>query len=270
MAKVEESTIQIPKYIHDNEFIGAGLSAWVHRLDAVVKSFPSNLANEKDKEIAVYRRLGQGGSWYSGILRFYGILDDTSIVLQHAPYGSIRNYFRQCHSQPVPLSTKLRWAEQAVGAVAFLHSKNIFHCDLSCNNIFLDKDMNAVIGDFAGSSVDGGEFFSWYETSHSPPDIYSPSTKTEIFALGSVLYEIMTQEKPFQGLDEHLIEDALRRRQFPSLDLLPMLKIPITKCWNQQYETINELLQDIKNEDTPLGEEVDIMDKDQGVSSSPI
>lgn len=108
MAKVEESTIQIPKYIHDNEFIGAGLSAWVHRLDAVVKSYPSNRASEKDTEIAVYRRLGQGGSWASGILRFYGILDDTSIVLQHAPYGSIRNYFRQCHSQPVPLSTKLR------------------------------------------------------------------------------------------------------------------------------------------------------------------
>jgi hypothetical protein len=57
MAKVEESAIQIPKYVHDTEFIGAGLSAWVHRLDAVVKSYPSNRASKKATEVAIYRRL---------------------------------------------------------------------------------------------------------------------------------------------------------------------------------------------------------------------
>lgn len=250
MAMVEESIIELPNGIRDNEFIDAGLSAWVHRLDAVTKSYSSGRAGDRATEIAIYKRLESEESWPRGILRFYGVLDELSIVLQFAPHDSIRKYYfnRRTQSQRVPLSTKLQWAEQLTGAVAFLHSKGILHCDISCNNVLFDKDLNAVVGDFAGSSLDGKEFFSWYETSHCPPDVMEPSVKTEIFALGSTLCEMLLQHKPFEGADEHLIEDAFRRGQFPSLESLPALEIPIAKCWGQQYETVDDLLQDIKEE----------------------
>jgi serine/threonine protein kinase len=248
MTTADESTIQLSKYARDNDFIAAGLSAWVHRLDAVIKSYPLKRSRERDTEISVYRRLGSEKSWHKGILRFYGILDSISLVLQYASHGSVRQYLGRPNGQTVSLSTQLRWAEQATEAIAFLHSKKIFHCDISCNNIFLDKDLNAMIGDFGGSSIDGKEFLSWYETSHCPPDLIQPSTKTEIFALGSTLYEIVRQEKPFHGLEEHEIENAIRSARFPCLKSLPLLGVPIHKCWHQEYETVDELLHDIKSE----------------------
>ena len=243
---MQKSTIILPDHIRDNQVIDAGLSAWVHRLDAVVKSFPSNGAGERATETAVYKRLGLEKTWPRGILRFYGILDDLSVVLQHAPNGSIRSYLKR-HPY-IALSTKLRWAEQVTSAIAILHSNNILHCDLSCNNMFLDESLNALLGDFAGASIDGSECSSWYETSHCPPDLMAPSTKTEIFALGSTLFEILLQQRPFEGVSEHEIEDALRLGQFPSLDSLPALRVPIAKCWDGEYERINELLADIKKE----------------------
>lgn len=248
-AMANESTIELPKHIRSNEVVGAGLSGWVHRLDAVVKSYPSDGTSERITEVAVYKRLGADRTWHKGILQFYGMLDGMSIVLQFAQHGSIRDYLNaNLRRSSVPLSTKLRWAEQVASAVSFLHSKSIFHCDISCNNVFLDKHLNAMVGDFAGSSIDGEEHCSWYEISHCHPDVAIPSIQTEIFALGSTLYEIMCHDKPFGGLPEDQVEDAFRRGQFPSMRSLPALKTTIDKCWRQRYESVDEVLQDIQKE----------------------
>ncbi|RSL57393.1 hypothetical protein CEP54_008311 [Fusarium duplospermum] len=248
MSTLQESVVQVPYHIRHTETVGAGLSSWVHRLDAVVKCYMSDRGDERKREIAVYERLASDAIWHNGIMRYYGVLDEKSVVLQFAPNGSIRQYLgRGLH---VPLSTKLRWAEQATDAIAFLHSKGIFHCDISCNNIFLDQDLNAMVGDFAGSALDQEQCLSWYETSHSHPDTEDPSAKSEAFALGSAFYEILVEKRPFEGTDECTIEKEIRCGRFPDLEQLPALKDAITKCWNQQYDSIDELLQDVKQGET--------------------
>ena len=57
---------------------------------------------------------------------------------------------------------------------------------------------------------------------------------------------MLLQRRPFEGVEEHEIEDALRVGHFPSLDPLPALRVPIAKCWGQEYESVYELLEDIK------------------------
>ena len=135
--------------------------------------------------------------------------------------------------------TKLGWAEQVADAIAFLHEHNIFHCDICCNNIFLDQNLNAMVGDFAGSSLDGAQCLSWYETSHSHPDMMDPSPQSELFALGSTFYEIVESSRPFEGLEEMVIQESFRDGRFPDLESLPLGNV-IAKCWRQEYETVNE------------------------------
>lgn len=228
-----EIAVNIPRQIKDNDIIGTGLSSWLLRVDAVAKCYTNPV--EKDGEIAVYKRLGR----HKSILDYYGSLD-ASILLQFAPHGTVREHL-SISGRDIPLAARLRWAEQATEAISFLYSKGVFHCDISYNNIFLDADCNALVGDFAGSSIDKEVSLGWYGTSHHHPDIDDPSEKTEIFSLGSTFFEILTGKNPFEGYEPVEIEKAIREGDFPTLDHLPALQTVIPKCWNGGYGTVDEL-----------------------------
>ncbi|ROT35679.1 kinase-like protein [Sodiomyces alkalinus F11] len=232
--------VDIPPRIDDNAIVGTGLSSWVLRVDAVAKCYTN--PDERDREVAIYERLGR----HKSILPYYGTFE-ASVLLQFASHGTVRQYLDCSHNMP-PLAMRLLWAEQVTEAISFLHSKGIFHCDISYDNIFLDASCNALLGDFAGSSIDEKEPFGWYGTSHSHPDAEEPSIQSEIFALGSTFFEIMTGKNPFEGRKSNEVERAIRSGDFPSLDHLPALRTVVSNCWRGEYATANELLQEVRDE----------------------
>ncbi|KAM3524806.1 hypothetical protein NHJ13051_004308 [Beauveria bassiana] len=238
-----EVKVEVPDTILDNKVIGHGLSSWVFRVDAVAKCYFSSQPELRQREIAIYQRLTLAyGESHDHIVPFFGVLDD-SLLLQFQQNGSIRQYRKTSH-QPIPLKLRLRWAEQVASGVAFLHSKGVLHGDLSCNNIFLDANLDANIGDFAGSSIDGLPFLTVYEMSHAFPGDTSVSIKRELFALGSTLYEVMTGHTPFHDKDAPEIEKLFSQGQFPTLEDIPAGHI-ILRCWKGQYSSMTEVLDDM-------------------------
>jgi Protein tyrosine and serine/threonine kinase len=236
-----EHVVHYPLGLGRKDVVGVGITALVARLDAVVKfSRPDNFKFLAREEL-VYQRLGPD----SGILRYIGRVDNA-LILEYAYNGSIRQYLAR-QRKPIPLPLKLRWVEQITKVVCFIHSKHVLHGDISCNNIFLDKDLNAKLGDFAGSAIDELPPLICYETSHELPgqDI---SKKSELFALGSTFYEIMTGSKPCKDLSDQQICDAFTEGRFPNLDSLDVCKKIITRCWTQGYAGADELLEDVKSE----------------------
>jgi serine/threonine protein kinase len=119
----------------------------------------------------------------------------------------------------------------------------VLHRDISCNNIFLDDGLNGKLVDFAGSSTDGQEPLICYETSHEHPEIAGISTGSELFALGSTFYEIMTGSAFFQYALDTLSCPAMStecERVFSSA------KKPITPERNQLGEDIIEACECLK------------------------
>lgn len=173
------------------------MTALVARLDAVVKFAQHSELPFLEREKCIYQRLGRG---HDGVLRYYGGLGHA-LILQYACHGSIRQYFAR-QTKPVPLSLQLRWVEQIITSVAFIHSKKVLNGDISCNNVLLDEELNAKLCDFAGSSIDGQDPLICYETSHEHPEITDISVRSELFALGSTFYEIMTGSKPYHDLSD--------------------------------------------------------------------
>ena len=99
--------------------------------------------------------------------------------MQFARQTSIKQYLARQKKQTL-LALKLRWVKQLFDAVRFIHSRSVLHDDISCNNIFLDDDLNVKLGDFAGSVIDDHPPLICYETSHELLG-ENISTKTELF-----------------------------------------------------------------------------------------
>ncbi|MCJ1448255.1 MAG: hypothetical protein MMC23_008770 [Stictis urceolatum] len=74
------------------------------------------------------------------------------------------------------------------------------------------------------------------------------SAKSDLFAVGSTIYEIIGGYEPFPELysilDDEVIENRFAVAQFPDVHNVPGGKI-IRKCWHQQYEVANECLADL-------------------------
>lgn len=223
--------------------VGLGTTALVARLDAVIKFARRTELPLLEREKGIYERLGHD---HDGVLRYYGSLGDA-LILQYASHGSIRQYYAS-QAKSVSLSLQLRWVEQITASVAFIPSRNVLHGDISCNNVLLDKGLNAKLGDFAGSSMDGQDPLICYETSHEHPEIIGISVGSELFALGSTFYEIMTGSKPYKELSDTEIIRVYKEGKYPSLVSLAAFNDTIHRCWTQGYASVDELLEDVKAE----------------------
>jgi hypothetical protein len=83
---MQESVVQWPLGLDINDLVGAGVTAIVARLDAVIKFFGPSELRFFEREKLIYQRLGRE---HSGIVRYYGALENA-IILQFASQTSIR------------------------------------------------------------------------------------------------------------------------------------------------------------------------------------
>ncbi|MCJ1441314.1 MAG: hypothetical protein MMC23_001800 [Stictis urceolatum] len=231
--------IEVTAYLPDGvkRIIATGSMHYVGVLDDnTVLKYPhvrGDLA-ALDKEEQLLRALGS----HPRIIEYRG-RDTAGLKLEYAPNGSLATYLR--NTADVSLFTRLTWAEQVTEAAAYMHNQGIIHCDINLNNILLDSDLNLKLCDFEGIHktpdgkilVDGG---ARENVKSSLPRAHSSyaGQETDIFALGSALYSIMTSKEPFPELDSDQDEAEILRRyraaDFPEVS--PELGGEvIKKCW---------------------------------------
>ncbi|TVY17423.1 Serine/threonine-protein kinase RUNKEL [Lachnellula arida] len=150
-------------------------------------------------------------------------------------------------SQP-PLA--LQWVQECSAAVKFIHSHNVIHGDLGCQNFLVDSDEHVKLCDFAGSRL--GDLDAWiaYEVRSQHPK-YSgqqPTIKTEIFALGSVFFEIYTSRPPFPSASNLVIRQKFFAGEFPIQEVPdPDVRHVIQTCWAGEYENVSDICSALEN-----------------------
>lgn len=94
-----------------------------------------------------------------------------------------------------------------VSGLKVLHSLNIFHRDLKCANVFLTKDLqSAKLGDLNVSIVskNGMAYTQTGTPYYACPEVWNDkpyNSKSDIWSLGCVIYEMCAQKPPFQSAD---------------------------------------------------------------------
>jgi serine/threonine protein kinase len=102
----------------------------------------------------------------------------------------------------------VEWGIQICSALQHAHNHGIVHRDLKPGNLFLMRDGRLVLGDF-GIALDTGEAdltgdgITVGTYAYMPPEQIcagkTTSNKTDLYALGCVLFELLTGRAPFAG-----------------------------------------------------------------------
>lgn len=132
---------------------------------------------------------------------------------------------------PLPSGTSRYILSCCCQAIDYIHSRNIIHRDIKPSNIFISSAGDVKLGDFGIAQLESenessAEFIPIGTPSYMAPEQFLPragiTTRTDVYALGVSLYEILTSRKLFDGssLDE-LREKILKGKH---VSLFPLIK----------------------------------------------
>ncbi len=122
---------------------------------------------------------------------------------------------------------------QMVSAIRYMHSKNVLHRDLKTANIFLTKEEMVKIGDFGISKMlttkAGGAHTVLGTPYYISPEMCEGKVydeKSDIWALGCVVYEMACLQKTFEGSNLPALVNKIMRGQFAPIrgDYSPQFK----------------------------------------------
>src|SRR5438105_3587840 len=133
--------------------------------------------------------------------------------------------------QPLSLQAKLDIAIDVLTGLSFAHKRGIIHRDIKPANIRVTEDGRAKIMDFgvahlASSSMTTTGSVLGTPSYMAPEQITDGQTTpaTDIFAVGGVLYQLLTQMKPFEGPTlQNLFFKIITEKQKRVSDLMPGL-----------------------------------------------
>ena len=131
---------------------------------------------------------------------------ESWVVMEYVPGVSLRDVI-EAFPNGMPETEIKKWFAATASGVAYLHKHGIVHRDLKPGNIFRDDDQHIVkIGDYglskfiacnrkSGQTEAVGTFH--YMAPEIGKGVYGK--EIDIYALGILLYEMLTGDVPFNG-----------------------------------------------------------------------
>ena len=136
-------------------------------------------------------------SWYDSDQNIYIIIEEL------CRGGNINSNYKYIQKPKIKLIK--RWLKDILTALDYLHSHNIIHHDLKCDNIYLDRISGTLkIGCIGYIEIlpSGEEYFDKYI---GTPEFMAPEVnegkytfKADIYSLGLSLLELLTVQKPYK------------------------------------------------------------------------
>ena len=167
--------------------------------------------------------------------------------------------------QPLAPARAARYVELIAAAIHYAHERGILHRDLKPSNVLIDADDQPRITDFGlARRLDGDSSLTMTGQVLGSPNFMPPEQAgakrgkvgrpSDVYALGGILYYLLTARAPFQGDSlEHTIDQVLNAEPVAPRLLNPSiprdLETITLKCLEKEpprrYQTAKELADEL-------------------------
>ncbi len=198
------------------EELGRGGMGWVYRAldkklneEVALKLIKPEIASDKktvqrfSNELKIARKIA-----HKNVGKMYDLNEDEGthyITMEYVSGQDLKGLIRQ--SKQLTVGTAISIARQICDGLSEAHSLGVVHRDLKPSNIMIDKNGNARIMDFGIARSVEGKGLTGAGVMIGTPEYMSPEqvegkeidTRTDIYSLGIILYEMLTGRVPFEG-----------------------------------------------------------------------
>ncbi|CAG9467759.1 unnamed protein product [Pedinophyceae sp. YPF-701] len=194
---------------------------------------------------------------HPNIVAYYGsFIEDgvLNVVMEYADNGSLSDHITKA-SKMFAEDTVVSFFAQLLLAINHLHQRKILHRDIKTKNIFVTRRMQVKLGDFGLSKVlDTTAGFA--QSAVGTPYYLSPELcqgrpynyKSDIWALGCVMYEMATFRHAFDATSLPALVMAIVRGEYSPIEpqYSTALQDAINRCLRKDPEdraSVEDLLQ---------------------------
>jgi serine/threonine-protein kinase len=141
----------------------------------------------------------------------------------------------------LPADKALETSRKLCAGLAAAHDRGVIHRDLKPQNIMINKRGEVVIMDFGLAAI--AQQLSGAEVRNGTPAYMAPeqlkgsevTAKSDIYALGLVIYELFTGKKPYDAKNVRQLLEMQEATQLPSMssvapDIDPLVEKAIRRC----------------------------------------
>ncbi|MBE7209414.1 MAG: protein kinase, partial [Gluconacetobacter diazotrophicus] len=184
----------------------------IHR-PVAIKLVRSNLLESADRESYLDRFRHEvrvaGRFAHPNIVGVYDFAlhgGNPYIVMEHVEGGPLNRVYRRGTRGPV--AAAIRIGTQILAALEYAHGFGVVHRDIKPANILLTQGLNVKVTDFGISRLISSDT-TVDQLMIGTPSYMSPEQargervdpRSDLFSLGSVLYELLSGTQPFSGMD---------------------------------------------------------------------
>jgi len=188
------------------------------------------------------------------------------LVVEYIKGQTLRAVLEEHAPNPLPVAEAIRITLHMCDTLAYCHEQGIFHRDMKPENIMIQEDGNSKIIDFGIALLEGARRVTWRGLSGTvgTPDYMSPEqikgergmARSDIYAIGVMLYEMLCGHPPFEGenifaiMNQHVSQDPpsiLSMNPHISPALATVVMRAIRRDQEKRYQSVSDLLHDLRN-----------------------
>ena len=243
--------------------------------DVAIKFLPANIAaNREERKRFEIEAKAAAALNHPNIATVFAIEEykpaptqpdvELFIVMEYIDGQELRHFLKSKDRSSLQTTEIIDIASQIASGLQAAHAKGIVHRDIKSSNIMITAEGKVKIMDFGLAKIGQGMQLTGDHSTLGTTAYMSPEQargeevdqRTDIWSFGVLLYEMLSGSLPFKGDYEQAVmyaiineepQDIGKIQDEAAAPLQSVINKALTKDRNQRYQTMEEVLADLKS-----------------------